>query len=85
MRSWPAWRAHEDGGALEFEVIVVDNGPRRRRRIRERFPQVRLVDNGGTLARPRREPGIRLARGVRPLLNPDTVVHDGALAAMVAT
>jgi N-acetylglucosaminyl-diphospho-decaprenol L-rhamnosyltransferase len=72
---------------LEFEVIVVDNGGTLAGGgFRERFPQVRLVENRENVGFARAaNQGIRLARGRHVLcLNPDTVVHEGALAAMVA-
>lgn len=72
---------------LEFEVIVVDNGGTLAGGgFRERFPQVRLVENRENVGFARAaNQGLRLARGRHVLcLNPDTVVHQGALAAMVA-
>jgi N-acetylglucosaminyl-diphospho-decaprenol L-rhamnosyltransferase len=73
-------------GALELEVIVVDNGRTLATGgFRERFPAVRLVENTENVGFARAaNQGIRLARGRHVLcLNPDTVVHEGALAAMV--
>ncbi len=75
------------GGGLALEVIVVDNGATLARGdLRERFPGVRLVDNAGNVGFARAaNQGIGLARGRYVLcLNPDTVVHEGAVAAMVA-
>jgi GT2 family glycosyltransferase len=72
-------------GGVEVEVIVVDNGGTLARGgFRERFPGVRLLENPGNVGFSRAvNQGIRLARGRHVLcLNPDTVVHDGALAAM---
>jgi GT2 family glycosyltransferase len=72
-------------GGLEVEVIVVDNGSTLAGGgFRERFPGVRLVENPGNVGFARAaNQGIRLARGRHLLcLNPDTVVHEGALAAM---
>jgi GT2 family glycosyltransferase len=72
-------------GGVEAEVIVVDNGGTLARGgFRERFPRVRLLENPGNVGFARAaNQGIRLARGRHVLcLNPDTVVHDGALAAM---
>ena len=72
-------------GGLEVEVIVVDNSATLAGGgFRERFSGVRLVENPGNVGFARAaNQGIRLARGRHVLcLNPDTVVHDGALAAM---
>ena len=72
-------------GGVEVEVIVVDNGATLAGGgFRERSPGVRLVENPGNVGFARAaNQGIRLARGRHVLcLNPDTVVHDGALAAM---
>ena len=75
------------GAPPELEVIVVDNGGTLAAGgFRERLSQVRLVDNGENVGFARAaNQGIRLARGRHVLcLNPDTVVHEGALAAMIA-
>ena len=75
------------GGGLELEVIVVDNGATLAGGgLRDRFPGVRLVENAGNVGFAHAaNQGIGFARGRHVLcLNPDTVVHDGAVAAMVA-
>jgi N-acetylglucosaminyl-diphospho-decaprenol L-rhamnosyltransferase len=69
------------------EVIVVDNGDSLAAGgFRERFPDVRLLRNPENLGFARAaNQGIRVARGRHVLcLNPDTIVHDGAVPAMVA-
>jgi hypothetical protein len=71
---------------LDLDVIVVDNGRTLASNgFRERFPQVRLVENAANVGFARASnQGIRLARGRHVLcLNPDTVVHEGAVAALV--
>lgn len=74
-------------GGLERGVIVVNNGATLAAGgFRKRFPDVQLVENAGNVGFARAaKQGIGLARGQHVLcLNPDTVVHDGAVAAMVA-
>ncbi len=71
-----------------LEVIVVDNASQdgTPSRIEGEFPHVRLIanqSNGGFAAA--NNQGLRLARGqYLLLLNPDVVVHPGALESMVA-
>jgi GT2 family glycosyltransferase len=72
--------AGADAGA---EVIVVDNasGDGTAERIAARFPRVRLIEAGENLGFAR---AVNLAAGhatgdVLVLLNPDTIVHDGAI------
>ena len=75
------------GGSLEPEVIVVDNGGTLAASgFRERFPGVRLLANTENVGFARAaNQGFALARGRHVLcLNPDTIVHDGALAVMSA-
>jgi N-acetylglucosaminyl-diphospho-decaprenol L-rhamnosyltransferase len=73
--------------ALELEVVVVDNasGDGTVEMIREEFPDVRLValdENVGFAGGVNR--AAEEARGEHLLLlNPDTVVHEGALDAIV--
>jgi N-acetylglucosaminyl-diphospho-decaprenol L-rhamnosyltransferase len=72
---------------LSTEVIVVDNGGTLAPGgFRERFPAIHFVDNPENLGFARAaNQGIRLARGRHVLcLNPDTVVHEGALHRLVA-
>lgn len=79
---------YEREQGIDYEVIVVDNGSRdgTLEMLRREFPQVLRVENRenrgfGTA----NNQGIRLARGGYVLfLNPDTLVHPGALAKMVA-
>lgn len=76
------------GGALTLEIIVVDNdsGDDSVQRIRAAHPAITVIDaghNGGYAWG--NNVGIVRARGRHVLvLNPDTVVHDGALARAVA-
>ncbi|HZS71939.1 MAG TPA: glycosyltransferase family 2 protein [Candidatus Acidoferrum sp.] len=73
--------------STEFEVIVSDNGSTdgSRDAIRERFPQVRICENGANLRFAKgNNAGIKLARGEYVLiLNPDTIIHEGALDSWV--
>lgn len=66
-----------------FEVIVSDNGSTDDsvKFIRDKYPEVRIVENGGNLGFSRgNNSGIRAAQGEWVLiLNPDTVIHEGAL------
>jgi N-acetylglucosaminyl-diphospho-decaprenol L-rhamnosyltransferase len=74
------------GQSLRLEVVVVDNGGTLAAgAFRERFPTARLLANAENLGFARAaNQGIGLARGRHVLcLNPDTIVHEGALAAMV--
>ena len=71
---------HED---LSLEVIVCDNDSQdgTQSMVRDEFPQVVLVENGSNLGfAAANNIGIRRARGQYVLLlNPDTVVHAGAI------
>lgn len=74
------------GESLQLEVIVVDNsGTLVAGAFHERFPSVRLVANPENVGFARAaNQGIHLSRGRSVLcLNPDTIVHEGALATMV--
>ena len=66
-----------------FEVIVADNGSTDDtvERIRESFPQVRIVENGVNLRFGKgNNTGIQASRGDYVLiLNPDTILHPGSL------
>lgn len=74
----------EDG----FEVIVVDNnsGDGSVEMVRAEFPQVQLVANDANLGfgAANNQAMELTAAPVLLLLNPDTLVHDGALGGMVA-
>ncbi|GAB4451538.1 MAG: glycosyltransferase family 2 protein [Anaerolineae bacterium] len=83
LRSLPA-----GAGERSTEVIVIDNasGDGTAARIASEFPHVRLIanaDNRGFAAA--NNQGLQVARGrYLLLLNPDVVVHPGALAEMAA-
>lgn len=70
-----------------FEVIVSDNGSTdgSLEAVRNRFPKARVVENGANLGFARgNNAGIRIAEGEYVLiLNPDTIVHQGALDKLV--
>jgi hypothetical protein len=71
---------------LTTETVVVDNGGTLAAGgFRERFPDARLLENRENVGFARAaNQGIRLTRGRHVLcLNPDTVVHEGAVAALV--
>ncbi len=74
--------------SIEFEVIVSDNGSSDGsvEFVREHFPQVRLIENGVNLRFAKgNNVGIQASRGEYILiLNPDTIIHEGALDEMVA-
>ena len=69
--------------SIEFEVIVSDNGSTDGsvEHIHKEFPQVRVLQNGDNLGFAKgNNVGIRVAKGHYVLiLNPDTIVHPGAL------
>ena len=73
---------------FDFEVIVSDNGSTdgSAEFIRERFPEVHIVENGANLGFAKgNNAGIRVAQGEYTLiLNPDTVILNGALQKLVA-
>lgn len=73
--------------SIEFEVIVSDNGSTDGsiQSIRENFPQVRLIENGRNLRFSKgNNAGIQVSQGEYVLiLNPDTIVHDGALDKLI--
>lgn len=66
-----------------FEVIVADNGSTdgSAEFIRLHFPRVHVIENGANLRFSKgNNTGIKAARGELILiLNPDTLIHDGAL------
>ena len=74
--------------AFDFEVIVADNGSTDDTvdRIREVFPQVRIVENGVNLRFAKgNNTGIQASRGDYVLiLNPDTILHVGSLDQWIA-
>lgn len=74
--------------ATEFEVIVSDNGSTDGSMdfLRTNFPQVRLIENGRNLRFAKgNNVGIQASRGEYVLiLNPDTIVHEGALDKLTA-
>ena len=71
----------------DFEVIVSDNGSTDGsvEFVRERFPQVRLIENGRNLRFAKgNNVGIRSSTGDYVLiLNPDTIIDEGALDQIV--
>jgi len=73
--------------STEFEVIVPDNGSTDGsiEFIRGSYPQVRVIENGRNLRFAKaNNVGIRASRGEYILiLNPDTIIHDGALDRMI--
>ena len=73
--------------STEFEVIVSDNGSTDGSiaLIRSDFPQVYLIENGSNLRFAKaNNVGIRASKGEYVLiLNPDTIIHDGALDKLI--
>jgi len=71
----------------DFEVIVSDNGSvdESIEFIRKHYPTVRIVENQQNLGFARgNNAGIRASRGEYVLiLNPDTIIHEGALDKLV--
>lgn len=88
---WNDWKVIEDclrsifdtRHKIEFEVIVSDNGSTDGsvEKIREQFPDVRVLENRSNLGFARgNNAGIREAHGEYVLiLNPDTIIHGGSL------
>ena len=72
----------------DFEVIVSDNGSSDGsiEFIREHYPQVKVIENKRNLRFAKaNNVGIRESRGEYILiLNPDTIIHEGALDTMLA-
>lgn len=72
-----------DNTSVEYEVIVSDNGSTDGsiELIRSRYPTVNVLENGANLGFAKgNNAGIRVAKGDYVLiLNPDTIVHPGAL------
>lgn len=73
--------------SVEFEVIVSDNGSidGSIEFIRKNFPQVRVIENGRNLRFAKgNNVAIRASLGDYVLiLNPDTIIHDGALDKLI--
>jgi GT2 family glycosyltransferase len=71
----------------EFEIIVPDNGSTDGsvEFIREKYPQVQVIENGRNLRFAKANNiGIRASRGEYVLiLNPDTLIHEGTLDGIV--
>jgi GT2 family glycosyltransferase len=78
---------YEGTHETNFEVVVSDNGSvdGSVEFIRRHYPQVRIVENRQNLGFARgNNAGIRASRGEYVLiLNPDTIIHDGALDKLV--
>ena len=74
--------------STEFEVIVSDNGSTdgSAEFIRQNYPQVRVIENGANFGFSKANNfGVNATKGQYILiLNPDTVIHDGALDTFVA-
>jgi GT2 family glycosyltransferase len=72
----------------EFEIIVSDNGSTDGSIdfVRNNFPRVRILENGTNLRFAKgNNVGIDISQGEYVLiLNPDTIIHDGALDKVVA-
>ena len=79
---------YEETRNLDFEVIVSDNGSTDGSvdYIRQHFGKVRIVENGANLGFAKgNNAGIKAARGQYILiLNPDTIIRNGALETLVA-
>ena len=73
--------------SIPFEVIVSDNGSTNDtiEVIRKKFPQVHVIENGSNLRFSKgNNVGIQASKGEYVLiLNPDTLIHDGALDKLV--
>jgi len=73
--------------STRFEVIVSDNGSTdgSMEFIRKEFPRVRLIENGRNLRFAKgNNVGIQASQGEYVLiLNPDTIIHDGALDGVI--
>ncbi len=69
--------------STQFEIIVSDNGSTDKSLefIRVNFPRVRVLENGANLRFSKgNNVGIRASNGrLILILNPDTIIHDGAL------
>lgn len=78
---------YEGTHATEFEVIVSDNGSTDGsiEFIRQNYPLVKLIENGANLRFAKgNNVGFRVCEGEYVLiLNPDTIIHEGALDKIV--
>jgi GT2 family glycosyltransferase len=78
---------YEGTHATDFEVIISDNGSvdDSIEFVRKHYPQVRIVENQQNLGFARgNNAGIRASRGEYVLiLNPDTIIHDGAFDRLI--
>src|SRR5262245_35160758 len=78
---------YAETSGVEYEVIVADNcsSDNSVEVVRRNFPQVRIVETGGNLGFGKgNNAGIDATRGDYVLiLNPDTIIHDGALKKLV--
>jgi len=74
---------YEQTKAITFEVIIVDNSSRdgSAEMVREEFPQIILIENSGNRGfAAANNQGMAIAKGWYVLLlNPDTIVLDGAI------
>jgi N-acetylglucosaminyl-diphospho-decaprenol L-rhamnosyltransferase len=72
---------------INYELIVVDNSPPPGSApLEQEFPQIRLIHSGRNAGfAAANNIGLKLSRGrYIALLNPDTLLHDNALARLVA-
>lgn len=74
-------------GDLDIEIIVVDNASTDGTvaEVRRRFPSVQIIANAQNVGFPRaNNQALQITSGdTILLLNPDTVVHEGALSALI--
>ena len=79
---------YQTADKLDLEVIVSDNGSTDGsiEFIREQYPRTRVIENGANLGFAKgNNVGIRRSRGQYVLiLNPDTLIHEGALQRLVS-
>lgn len=79
---------YKETRAIDFEVIVSDNGSTdgSLEFIHQHYPLVRVIEHGANLGFARgNNAGIAQSAGRYVLiLNPDTIIHDGALEKLVA-